>query len=84
MEEVVSLQDQLSALKTEMKDVLSSAKLAEAEAEATNLLRAKVNLLETEKRSLENKIVDLRIQVASTEINTNDSGKVTFQCRNTF
>lgn len=78
MEEVVSLQDQLSVTKTELSDAVKNAKLAETEAEATSILRAKVNLLETEKRSLENKIVDLRVQVASTEISTNDSGKVIF------
>lgn len=75
VEEVVNLQDQVSALKTEMVDVNKMAAEAEAEAEKVGILRAKVDLLETEKRRLESKIVDLRVEVASTEISHNDSGK---------
>lgn len=76
VEEVVSLQDQVSALKTEMDHASKKVTEAEAEVEKVGLLRAKVDLLETEKRRLETKIVDLRVEVASTEISHNDSGKV--------
>lgn len=76
VEEVVSLQDQVSALKTEMDNASKKVTEAEAEVEKVGLLRAKVDLLETEKRRLETKIVDLRVEVASTEISHNDSGKV--------
>ncbi|XP_045608788.1 CAP-Gly domain-containing linker protein 1 isoform X4 [Procambarus clarkii] len=73
VEEVVSLQDQLSVLKTEMVETTRKMEEANAAAEAAGILRAKINLLETEKRRLESKIVDLRVQVASTEISNNDS-----------
>lgn len=76
VEEVVSLQDQLSVLKTEMVETTRKMEEANAAAEAAGILRAKINLLETEKRRLESKIVDLRVQVASTEISNNDSGTV--------
>lgn len=76
VEEVVSQQDKLSTLRSELVELTKKSKEAEEEAEATGVLRAKVNLLETEKRRLESKIVDLRVQVASTEISNNDSGNV--------
>lgn len=69
------MQEQVSALKAETTQANKRAVEAEAEAEKVGLLRAKVDLLETEKRRLESKIVDLRVEVASTEISNNDSGK---------
>lgn len=72
----MSLQEQVSALKTEVATAGKKVAEAEAEMEKVGLLRAKVDLLETEKRRLESKIVDLRVEVASTEISHNDSGNV--------
>lgn len=71
----MALQEQVSALKAETTLANKRATEAEAESEKVGLLRAKVDLLETEKRRLESKIVDLRVEVASTEISHNDSGK---------
>ena len=72
----MSLQEQVGTLKTEMLDASKRATEAEAGAEKVGILRAKVDLLETEKRRMESKIVDLRVEVASTEISNSDSGKV--------
>lgn len=70
----MNLQEQVSTLKAEMTLANNRAAEAEAEAEKVGLLRAKVDLLETEKRRLESKVVDLRVEVASTEISNSDSG----------
>lgn len=78
IEEVVVLQEQLTTAKSSIEE--RDQKMKEMEEEVSNVsnLRAKVDLLEKEKRSLENKIVDLRVQVASTEITNNDSGRLQF------
>lgn len=78
IEEVVVLQEQLTTAKSSIEE--KDQKMKEMEEEVSNVsnLRAKVDLLEKEKRSLENKIVDLRVQVASTEITNNDSGRLQF------
>lgn len=76
VEEVVSLQDKLSAIKVDLAETNQRAKSAQEEADSSNILRAKVNLLETEKRRMESKIVDLQVERASTEITNTDSGIV--------
>ncbi|XP_064090073.1 CAP-Gly domain-containing linker protein 1-like isoform X5 [Macrobrachium nipponense] len=73
IEDVVSLQDQLSASKSEVAENAKKQEYLEGEATAANNLRSKVNTLETEKRNLEKKIVDLQVQVASKDISNNDT-----------
>ncbi|XP_066973407.1 CAP-Gly domain-containing linker protein 1-like isoform X3 [Macrobrachium rosenbergii] len=73
IEDVVSLQDQLSASKSEVAENAKKQEYLEGEATAANNLRSKVNTLETEKRNLEKKIVDLQVQVASKDITNNDT-----------
>lgn len=76
IEEVVVLQEQLTTAKSSIEERDQRMKEMEEEVSNVSNLRAKVDLLEKEKRSLENKIVDLRVQVASTEITNNDSGRL--------
>lgn len=76
IEEVVVLQEQLTTAKSGIEERDQRMKEMEEEVSNVSNLRAKVDLLEKEKRSLENKIVDLRVQVASTEITNNDSGRL--------
>ncbi|KAK7075320.1 hypothetical protein SK128_012421 [Halocaridina rubra] len=73
IEDVVSLQDQLSALKSETAETAIRTKELETEAASCNSLRSKVSTLEMEKRNLEKKIVDLQVQVASKDISNNDA-----------